>query len=174
MLSARPSKAREHASPQYGSLVTMAATSPEGLQRRLDRIRAQRAEQLAKEERKRNCSHAEGRALLALRGRNGAMHVYEGCRTCHANMEGGRLHPAGNVDVTVLPVGTDLRLDNPPCQVCGAFGTDVHHWAPTEVFGDEAALWPIAHLCPDCHSEWHRRLEDHFAAKPPRLFRQQA
>ena len=94
------------------------------------------------------------------------MHVYEGCSVCHKNLENGRLHPAENIDVTVLPVGVDLRLDNPPCQVCGVFGTDVHHWAPTEVFGREAALWPTSHLCPDCHREWHDRIRQHYEARP--------
>lgn len=102
------------------------------------------------------------------------MHVYTGCRNCHTNLENGRFHPAKNIDITVLPVGTDLRLDNPPCQVCGSFGTEVHHWAPAAVFGAESALWPTALLCPDCHSEWHRRMEEYYAARSPQLFRRQA
>lgn len=155
-------------------LVRVPDQGPEHIQRRLDRLRAQRAEQIAKDKRKTACKHDQGSELLALVARNGAMHVYSGCRSCNANLEGGRFHPAENIDVTVLPVGTDLRLDNPPCQVCGAFGTETHHWAPTAIFGSEAAVWPTAILCRDCHQEWHRRIEDHYAARPPQLFRREA
>lgn len=147
---------------------------PEHIERRLDRLRAQRAEQDAKERQKTECSHDRGSELLALVARNGAMHVYTGCRECHANLENGRLHPAENIDITLLPVGLDQRLDNPPCQVCGSFGTEVHHWAPSAVFGREAALWPTGQLCRDCHAEWHRRMEEHYSAKPAQLFRREA
>lgn len=78
-----------------------------------------------------------------------------------------------NIDITILTVGTDLRLDNPPCQVCGSFGTEVH-WAPSAVFGQESALWPRTHLCRDCHAEWHRRMEEYYLARPPQLFRREA
>lgn len=153
----------------------MADRPPEHIQRQLDRLRAQRAELHAREERKTACTHDQGSELLALHARNGAIHVYTGCRRCHANMEGGRFHPAENIDVTVLPVGTDLRVDNPPCQVCGSFGTELHHWAPSAVFGREsAALWPTAHLCRDCHAEWHHRIEAFFRARAPELFRREA
>ncbi|MGH9280201.1 MAG: hypothetical protein ACRD12_19135 [Acidimicrobiales bacterium] len=74
----------------------------------------------------------------------------------------------------MLLVGTDLRLDSPPRQVCGSFGTELHHWAPTAVFGPEATLWPTAQLCPDCHAEWHRRMEAYYAEQPQRLFRREA
>lgn len=162
------------ASARRGFLGDVSDQPPEHIQRRLDRLRARRAEQIAKEEQKTACKHDQGTELLALVARNGAMHVYSGCRNCHANLEGGRFHPAENIDITVLPVGTDLRLDNPPCQVCGSFGTEMHHWAPSAIFGAEAVLWPTAQLCRDCHKEWHRRIEEHYAAMPPQLFRRQA
>lgn len=152
----------------------MAEQLPEHLQRRLDRLRAQRAEQQAKEEQQATCQHDAGSELLAFRARNNALHVYTGCRTCHANLEGGRWHPAGNIDVTGLPVGIDRHLDGPPCQVCGMFGTELHHWAPTAIFGVEASSWPTSYLCIACHSEWHRRLEAYFASQPPQLFSREA
>ena len=158
----------------HGLLIRVPGQLPEHIQRRLDRLRAQRAEQIAKEEQKTACKHGQGSELLALVARNGAMHVSSGCRGCHANLEGGRFHLAENINVTVLPVGTSLRLDNPPCQVCGAFGTEMHHWAPAAIIGSEAAVWPTAILCRDCHQEWHRRIEDHYAARPPQLFREEA
>ena len=39
--------------------------------------------------------------------------------------------------------------------VCGAEGAELHHWAPKEVFGQEANAWPTAFLCVACHQEWH-------------------
>lgn len=107
-----PGPGDERMLARRGLLVRMPGQPAEHIQRRLDRLRAQRAEQIAKEDQKTACAHDQGSELLALVARNGAMHVYNGCRTCHANLENGRFHPAHNIDVTVLPVGTDLRLDN--------------------------------------------------------------
>ena len=61
------------------------------------------------------------------------------------------LSSSRDIDVTVLPVGTDLRVDNPPSQTCGSCGTEFHHWAPSAVFGKESVRWPTAHLCRDSH-----------------------
>ncbi len=152
----------------------MADQPPERFQRRIDRLRARRAELAKKEEQQTVCVHDKGSQLLALRARNGAIHVYTGCQICHANLEGGRWHPAGNIDVTVLPVGMDRHLEGPPCQVCGEFGTELHHWAPTAIFGLEASAWPTAYLCTACHQEWHRRMEVYRAGQPPQLFSREA
>lgn len=42
------------------------------------------------------------------------------------------------------------------CACCGQRNTDVHHWAPRALFGDECEKWPKDNLCPDCHKQWHR------------------
>jgi hypothetical protein len=91
---------------------------------------------------------------------NGVRHVYEGCLQCRTPLTPGRWLPAPD-NVKALPVGADNRTQNPPCQVCGQFGTELHHWAPREAFGDEADHWPTAWLCPECHSHWHRRVSRH-------------
>jgi uncharacterized CHY-type Zn-finger protein len=154
--------------------IRMADQPPEQVQRRIDRLRARRAELAKKEQQQTVCAHDKGSQLLAQRARNGAIHVYTGCQICHANLEGGRFHPAGNIDVTVLPVGMDRHLEGPPCQVCGEFGTELHHWAPTAIFGLEASAWPTAYLCTACHQEWHRRMEVYRAAQAPQLFSREA
>lgn len=53
----------------------------------------------------------------------------------------------------------DLSKDNcmKPCTVCGVTGsTELHHWAPKHLFGDEAYKWPTANLCRECHLKWHK------------------
>ncbi|MDP1804465.1 MAG: hypothetical protein Q8K72_04810, partial [Acidimicrobiales bacterium] len=115
------------------------------------------------------CAHAKGAELLALVARNGAMHVYNGCRVCHANLEGGRFHPANNIDALCSRSGPTFA-STPPSQVCGTFGTELHHWAPAAISGQESALWPTAHLCPGCHQEWHRRLQEYYAAPAATAF----
>lgn len=40
------------------------------------------------------------------------------------------------------------------CARCGAPATQLHHWAPAELFED-ADLWPTSQLCGDCHRLWH-------------------
>jgi len=87
---------------------------------------------------------------------SGARYVFEGCQTCRASLSPGQWINQVGIDVASLPVAVDRRTQNPPCVVCGRFGTERHHWAPREVFGDEADHWPVAWLCRECHAEWHR------------------
>ena len=56
-----------------------------------------------------------------------------------------------------MPVVSDAIEHNPPCDRCGQFGTERHHWAPRSIFGAEASLWPTAWLCVPHHREWHVR-----------------
>lgn len=48
------------------------------------------------------------------------------------------------------------------CEVVGCLteGTRLerHHWAPLQVFGGEARLWPTSLLCPAHHQRWHRAM----------------
>lgn len=56
----------------------------------------------------------------------------------------------GDVDVSELE-------HMKPCAVCGAAGdTELHHWAPVHLFGDEAFAWPTSYLCKTCHVRWHQ------------------
>lgn len=43
------------------------------------------------------------------------------------------------------------------CQVrgCSQAGQEMHHWAPKQLFGDEADDWPMGLLCAVHHRLWH-------------------
>lgn len=56
-----------------------------------------------------------------------------------------------------LTASADYSLNNPPCKRCGAIGTELHHWAPKELFED-AEQWPQDYLCPGCHDRWHKTI----------------
>lgn len=57
-----------------------------------------------------------------------------------------------------LSVGADYSLNNPPCARCGVLGTELHHWAPRELFPDDFGAWPTTYLCPKHHQEWHNKV----------------
>jgi hypothetical protein len=107
------------------------------------------------------CAHNAGKALFASIACNGTLHLYEGCATCQSPLSPGEWLPHDGVDLSTVPVAIDRRIQNPPCVVCGAWGTELHHWAPKEVFGDEADHWPTAWLCRRCHRYWHSRISRH-------------
>lgn len=65
--------------------------------------------------------------------------------------------PSAGEDLSVYPVARDRRGERPPCERCGVLGTEIHHWAPTALFGwPESDKWPTSYLCPPCHRLWHR------------------
>lgn len=41
------------------------------------------------------------------------------------------------------------------CAVCGSRGAELHHWAPTGIFGKESGDWPKDYLCKEHHDLWH-------------------
>lgn len=57
-----------------------------------------------------------------------------------------------------LSIGADYSTNNPPCAVCGAIGTELHHFAPKELFPQMFELWPKSYLCDTCHKEWHNKI----------------
>lgn len=60
------------------------------------------------------------------------------------------------VNVDELPIRSTIAACE-RCARCGARNVEVHHWAPRALFGaEEAERWPKDHMCPTCHSEWHR------------------
>lgn len=131
---------------------------PEHLQRRIDRLRARRQELDEAERARTTCPHDQGTSDYVAIFADGSKHLYAGCRLCGHNIS-RRMSPVLGRDRDGLPIGEDRRLRNPPCAVCGSMGTQLHHFAPRHIFGDEADLWPTAYLCPDCHAEWHQRVE---------------
>lgn len=127
------------------------------IDRRIDDIRRKQAEHLEHERRRldpASCTHDSGTMLIGKRLSNGVIRYYDACDTCQREIRPSKQH--GTDDT---PIVDDLRYLNPPCAVCGALGTEIHHWAPRAVFGPvEADIWPTSYLCPDCHTEWHRRM----------------
>jgi hypothetical protein len=113
-----------------------------------------------------SCSHSWRGILLVHIATNGARHVYEGCAVCGAPTAPGQWLSCDEVDAGTLPVAVDRRYQNPPCVVCGTWGTELHHWAPRAVFGDESHHWPTAWLCPGCHADWHRRITQRESVRP--------
>lgn len=110
----------------------------------------------ATEARTGECGHNAASAVFVWRLRTGERRLYDGCSLCGAQV-GRRSIPHAGHDIETIPIGIDERTVNPPCQRCGAFGTQLHHWAPKSLFGEaEADRWPTAYLCIDCHDFWHR------------------
>lgn len=94
---------------------------------------------------------------------NGAEHFGWWCLECKwwtESKNGGFWIPketliANGVDLSVMRVVE--RMEQHRCVVCGARGTEEHHWAPQAIFGKEVAdRWPKDFLCKQCHDEWHR------------------
>lgn len=43
------------------------------------------------------------------------------------------------------------------CERCGNLnGSEVHHWAPRHLFGNDCEEWPKSYLCRECHALWHK------------------
>ena len=63
--------------------------------------------------------------------------------------------------VTDIPIVSDYSQDMPTCEICGAVGVELHHFAPQAMKDDFAphwAKWPTIYLCRKCHQLWHRLL----------------
>jgi hypothetical protein len=48
------------------------------------------------------------------------------------------------------------KADECQCERCGKMGAELHHWAPSAIFGPDADRWPVGFLCQPCHAEWHQ------------------
>ena len=109
-----------------------------------------------------NCRHHGqtelGKTIMA----SGAFHVWRRCIHCLENVSKPgpwlSLKAIGPIDIESLPIFDDYRLNNPPCAVCGAIGTEEHHFAPKELFPETFERWPKAYLCKLCHQEWHNTI----------------
>lgn len=94
---------------------------------------------------------------------DGTSRVWVRCDVCGENVGGpGKWipHQEAGQPLESLPVFESYRAERPPCQRCGRFGTQLHHFFPRHIMGPvEADLWPTAWLCPDCHERWHELVE---------------
>lgn len=95
---------------------------------------------------------------------SGEVHIAFRCKTCHKNMNlkgqwvSKKLLETMNIAIESLPVFDDYSRNNPPCAVCGKNGTELHHFAPKELFPETFEQWPKAYLCDACHHEWHNKI----------------
>jgi hypothetical protein len=108
------------------------------------------------------CAHEHttlGRSISA----DGAQRVWMRCDACGENTGGpGKWIPHVEVGTPLdaLPVFDSYREQRPPCQRCGRWGTQLHHFFPVYVQGrSEADLWPTAWLCQECHGRWHQLVD---------------
>ncbi len=108
------------------------------------------------------CGASEWAFLRFIKADGDAIAVYA-CATCGAGGSGSHgvkklfVNPAG------LPIVNDNRADR--CEVCGALGVQVHHWAPRHLFGTEADVWPTSKLCVNHHTYWHDKVTPNMASK---------
>ena len=46
------------------------------------------------------------------------------------------------------------------CMVCGLVANlEIHHTAPSHIFGSECNAWPLVAVCYDCHRSWHDKVD---------------
>jgi len=109
-----------------------------------------------------HCPHHNTRIAKQIAA-NGAEQCFIQCVDCGANVTEAKTGKPGSflrkpANSAALPVVNDYREAAPVCEVCGAVGVELHHWAPVHLFGIEAHNWPTAYLCPQCHALWHTRV----------------
>lgn len=135
--------------------------SPRPNETRSEYVRRRRAEaepfNLEVRRAQRACDHhAHSSEMVAYRKVNGDLVAYSRCNGCGGRYEGFRVYGRDEVPhPEQLPLVRDEIYHNPPCEVCGSFGTERHHWAPKEFFGWEAEFWPTSYICRPCHARWH-------------------
>lgn len=94
---------------------------------------------------------------------NGAVKYRLRCRACHCESS-DIPHNQGRRWQEASPITwTRIRPSNvyPPCVVLGCLqdGSEDHHFAPRNTFGDEADNWPVLALCHEHHFFWHRTMD---------------
>lgn len=62
---------------------------------------------------------------------------------------------AAGIDINDLPI-IENYSEREQCAVCGSFETELHHWAPHHLFGDQAEDYPKSYLCQHHHLLWHQ------------------
>lgn len=67
------------------------------------------------------------------------------------------LRNAEGCDLDKLPLLKDNRDRDVTCSVknCESVEVELHHWAPTHIFGRASDDWPQGYLCRYHHNQWH-------------------
>lgn len=116
------------------------------------------------------CETCGGGVVLRKRiNTNGAIAYVWWCATCghyavkrkqnipHETAARWFAHRRGGATLEDVPVCLDLR-DQQNCEICGAVGAELHHFAPQSLrdyFGEEWTKWPTMYLCKEHHDLWH-------------------
>lgn len=93
---------------------------------------------------------------------SGAHHFMWICSGCGRHPGGVPLYVASEKVMAKLSVN---QMESLPvlmpglynrCAVCGVREAELHHWAPTGIFGEESGKWPQDYLCKKHHDQWHK------------------
>lgn len=87
--------------------------------------------------------------------RSGVIRAIRFCRLCFDTDSNQVKMPYNSTRLLII---RDNRDPDDICEVCGRLGTEVHHWAPREIFGLASYRWPTSKLCTTCHRKWHRMM----------------
>jgi len=109
---------------------------------------------------------------------SGVSQIYWKCEVCnkpidetrrcipHKTIRDFRFGGGQHINIEKLPIVKDNSQITTPCEVCGKFGVELHHWAPKHLFGDtESEKWPKAWLCRECHAKWHKLVTPNMCEK---------
>lgn len=89
---------------------------------------------------------------------NGTSQVWWKCEAGHPIDNPRKAIPHEKITaygITIESIPIDKSYNTVACEVCGKPGTEVHHFAPRHLFGDECEKWPQSNLCKSCHDRWH-------------------
>lgn len=89
---------------------------------------------------------------------NGTSQVWWKCEAGHPIDNPRKAIPHEKITaygITIESIPIDKSYNTVACEVCGKPGTEVHHFAPRHLFGDECEKWPQSNLCKSCHDKWH-------------------
>lgn len=113
------------------------------------------------------CNENDRIKLRKQYARNGVVQFMWFCTRCNHTADSKRPFVAkskvdGWIRAGKIPSLDDIQTINDyregnVCEVCGALGTEYHHWLPqcfSEVV-ENHSLWPGAYLCKKCHDIWH-------------------
>lgn len=113
------------------------------------------------------CSHCKTETQFLLHMQlmhSGARHFMWVCSGCKRHPGAGPLYISAEKVVAKLSVH---QMDSLPvimpglsnrCAVCGRREAELHHWAPTGIFGKESGDWPKDYLCKEHHDLWHLKV----------------
>ncbi len=111
-----------------------------------------------------NCKIGRKARLVRDIATNGAINIYWLCTNCLKPFYPGKQFIKHEkvidfgIDIDELLVIEDYSANGEPCAVCGKRQTEIHHFAPKHLFGDDADKWPVAPLCKYHHTMWHEIL----------------